>query len=59
MPFAEKVAAMLEALTIADVEALPPARRRQLADLCRHWAKLAEPPAADTAPAGTDAAASN
>jgi hypothetical protein len=38
-----KALAFLGVLTTEDVAALPPARRRQLADLCAHWAKHAEP----------------
>ena len=32
----------LEAITREDIEALPPAERRQLADLLKHWSKVAE-----------------
>jgi hypothetical protein len=39
---AEKIAALLTGMTPADLEALPPLRRREFADLCRHWALLAE-----------------
>jgi hypothetical protein len=42
MPIAEKVAALLEAVTLTDVQALPPCERRRFADLCRHMAALAE-----------------
>jgi hypothetical protein len=42
VPIADKVTALLTALTPADVQALPPAQRRRFADLCRHWAALAE-----------------
>lgn len=42
MSIAAKVAALLEALRPADIEALPPFTRRQLADRCRHLAALAE-----------------
>ena len=42
MPLAQKVAALLTAITPADVEALPPVQRRRFADLCRHCAELAE-----------------
>jgi hypothetical protein len=44
MPIAltDKIVALLVALTPADIEALPPAERRRLADQCRHVAGLAE-----------------
>lgn len=45
MSVADKIAALFDALTPADVEALPPAERRRFADRCRHWAALAEPQA--------------
>jgi hypothetical protein len=45
MTIATKVAALLTALRRQDVEALPPAERHRLADLCRYVAALAEPPA--------------
>ena len=41
--FADAKIAMLEALELTDIEALPPARRRKFATLCRHWAELAGP----------------
>jgi hypothetical protein len=40
---AYKALTFLQAMEPADVALLPPARRRQLADLCAHWAKQAEP----------------
>jgi hypothetical protein len=43
MPVVEKAAALLEAITPAELAAMPPARRRRFADLCRHVAGLAEP----------------
>ena len=43
MPNAEKAAALLEAITPADVAALDPVRRRLFAALCRGAAELAEP----------------
>ena len=43
MPLAEKVAALLEAVTPADVQALPPTARRRFAAACRHAADMAEP----------------
>jgi hypothetical protein len=42
MSVIEKTVALLDALTLRDVQALPPARRRQFADMCKHWADLAE-----------------
>ena len=41
--FADAKIAMLEALELTDIEALPPSKRRRFATLCRHWADLAEP----------------
>ncbi|HEX5998952.1 MAG TPA: hypothetical protein VFZ16_06105 [Hyphomicrobiaceae bacterium] len=43
MSVIEKTVALLDALTISDLESLPPARRRRFADVCKHWADLAEP----------------
>jgi hypothetical protein len=43
MQAVEHAAALLEALTQADVEAMPPARRRRFAAMCRRAAKMAEP----------------
>ena len=40
----DKIAALFAALTPTDVRALPPAERRRLADLCRHWAGVADRP---------------
>ncbi|MBO0765367.1 MAG: hypothetical protein J2P50_12365 [Hyphomicrobiaceae bacterium] len=42
MSLIEKAVALLDVLTITDVEALPPARRRRFADMCKHWAALAD-----------------
>jgi hypothetical protein len=50
MSLASKVAALLAAVTHADVQALAPFERRQLADLCRHVADLCDPPAKVTSP---------
>jgi hypothetical protein len=41
----DRIVAGFAALTTADVEALPPAERRRLADTCRYWAQVAEPKA--------------
>ena len=43
MPVAEKAAALLEAITPADLQGMPPAARRRFAALCRRTAELAEP----------------
>ena len=40
--FAEAKIAVFEALR-PEIEDLTPAHRRRLAELCRHWADLAEP----------------
>ncbi len=42
MSVADKIAALFNALTREEVDALPPAERRRFADLCRHWADFAE-----------------
>jgi Cdc6-like AAA superfamily ATPase len=42
MCLAQKVSDLLNALTTADVDALPPVDRRRFADLCRHVAEIAE-----------------
>ena len=44
MSVIEKTIALLGGLTPADVQALPPVQRRRFADICMHWAKLAERP---------------
>jgi hypothetical protein len=44
---ADNVTAMLNTLTRSDVEAMPPTERRRFAELCRHWARLAERPRID------------
>jgi hypothetical protein len=48
MSVIEKTIALLGSLTPADVRALPPARRRLFADVCRHFASVAEPRAEST-----------
>lgn len=40
--FFESKMAVFEAMR-PDIEALPPVERRKFAELCRHWADLAEP----------------
>jgi hypothetical protein len=49
---AEKVAALFNALTSDEVQALPPAQRRRFADQCRHWADVAERPQGTAPSAG-------
>ncbi len=44
MSVIEKTIALMGGLTPAEVLALPPAQRRRFADMCKHWAKLAERP---------------
>ena len=43
MPVAEKAAALLEAITPAELQAMAPHARRRFAALCRRTADLAEP----------------
>jgi hypothetical protein len=40
--FFEAKMAVFEAMR-PEIEALPPIERRKFAELCRHWAELAEP----------------
>lgn len=40
----DKIAALLASLAPDDVNALSPVERRRFADLCRHWAAIAERP---------------
>lgn len=42
MSVAEKIAALFNALTREEVDAMPPVERRRFADVCRHWADFAE-----------------
>ncbi len=42
MSVADKIAALFNALTREEVDAMPPVERRRFADLCRHWADFAE-----------------
>jgi hypothetical protein len=42
MSVAEKIAALFNALSREEVDALSPVERRRFADLCRHWADFAE-----------------
>lgn len=43
MPVATKAAALLSALRRADIEALSPAQRERLAQICRYVADMAAP----------------
>ena len=45
MTIAAKIAALLPVVRRQDIEELPPFERRRLADLCRHIASIADPPA--------------
>jgi hypothetical protein len=38
-----KISALLEGLTIQDVDATAPAMRRRFAQYCRYWAEIADP----------------
>jgi hypothetical protein len=42
MSVAQRIAALFNALTREEVDALPPAERRRFADTCRHWADFAD-----------------
>jgi hypothetical protein len=42
MGIADKIAALFNVLTREEVAAMPPFERRRFADLCRHWAGLAD-----------------
>lgn len=42
MSVADKIAALFNALTREDVDAMAPAARRRFADTCRHWADFAD-----------------
>jgi hypothetical protein len=46
LPAAEKVFALLHAVTAEEVQDMPPAIRKQLAAQCRRVANIAEPPVA-------------
>jgi hypothetical protein len=48
LPIIDKLNAMLAGMTRADIEALPPAQRERLAQLLRHLANIADPPARRT-----------
>ena len=42
MPIADKAAALLEAVTREEVDAMSPAARERFAALCQHWADFAK-----------------
>ena len=44
MAVADKIIALLDTMTPASLDSLSPVRRRQFADLCRHWADIAVRP---------------
>lgn len=46
MAVADKIVALLDTMTVASLDALSPVRRRQFADMCRHWAAIADRPKA-------------
>jgi hypothetical protein len=39
----QRIAALMEGLTIPDVQAAPPAHRRRFAQHARYWAEIADP----------------
>jgi hypothetical protein len=43
-PITTKLAALLNVLTQADIDALPPARRQHLGQLLLHWGAKCTPP---------------
>jgi hypothetical protein len=43
MTVADKVVAFLDNLTRREVEEMSPTKRQKLAELCRHWAAIADP----------------
>ena len=51
MGIASKLAALLEGLTQADIDALPPVHRQRLGALLQYWANRCDPPK-DEAKAG-------
>jgi hypothetical protein len=42
MCIADKITALFHVLTREELAAMPPFERRRFADLCRHWADLAD-----------------
>jgi hypothetical protein len=49
---AARIAALLDGLTVAQLNLLPPVDRRRFADLCRQWHELADRPSRSPAPKG-------
>jgi hypothetical protein len=45
-----KISALLEGLSLSDLNGVAPVRLQRFAALCRHWANFADPPVA--APGG-------
>ncbi len=41
---AERIMSLMDSMTRASLDELPPAHRRRFADLLKHWAKIAETP---------------
>jgi hypothetical protein len=52
MAVADKIIALLDTMTPASLDSLSPVRRRQFADLCRHWGDIAVRPAVPAMKAG-------
>jgi hypothetical protein len=52
MPIPDKIVALLDGLTLDELDALSPVRREQFRQRCQHWANLASelPGAADMEP---------
>jgi hypothetical protein len=46
MSVAEKIIALLDTMPVASLDQLNPVRRQQFAQMCRHWAEIAERPKA-------------
>ena len=44
MSLATKIVALFDALTLAELDALPPVQRQRLEQRCRRWAELAAQP---------------
>jgi hypothetical protein len=44
MAVADKIMALLDTMTIASLDSLPPARRQQFAQLCQYWGRVADAP---------------
>jgi hypothetical protein len=49
---AAKVSAMLDGLSLQQLNELSPAERRRFAELCFHWSRLADRPRGEEAKAG-------